>query len=61
MEWNRASKDLVTYGRAAKSKVLRVDSALSLAKKWGVRLIRITGEKGLIGALAAIGLSDSAI
>ncbi len=54
-------KDLVAYGKAAKSKVLGVDSALNLAKKCGVRLIKITGERGLVGALAAIGLSDSAI
>jgi tRNA(Ile2) C34 agmatinyltransferase TiaS len=39
-------------------KMIEVDYARGVAQKNGVSLHKITGERGLIGALAAVGYYD---
>jgi len=39
-------------------KMISVNDALETANECGVELVKITGERGLIGALAALGLAD---
>ncbi len=51
-------KGVVTFGRRAKGELLTWDEAKRLAKATGVELFSITGERGHIGALAAIGCFD---
>jgi methanogenesis imperfect marker protein 11 len=52
------SSILRRYGRKAKMKMIDIETARKVARKCGVELIEITGERGLIGALAAIGYYD---
>jgi methanogenesis imperfect marker protein 11 len=49
------------YGLRAKREVLKVEDAISAAKKGGVELVEITGPRGAIGALAGIGCHDLGI
>lgn len=51
-------KDLVDYGIAAKTRIFTRAEAEDVAKENLVRLIVITGNRGKIGALAAIGCFD---
>jgi methanogenesis imperfect marker protein 11 len=46
------------YSMEAKSRIITVNEAESVAKEHGVRMIEITGRRGMIGALAAIGCFD---
>jgi methanogenesis imperfect marker protein 11 len=46
------------YSRMAKMKMIDVSAAKAVAKNNAVELYEITGERGLIGALAAIGFYD---
>ncbi len=46
------------YARMAKMRMVEIEDARLAAKKWGIELSEITGERGLIGALAAIGFYD---
>jgi len=46
--------NLEAYAIRAKTVLVEVEEAKEVAKKNGVKLIKITGERGLIGALAAI-------
>lgn len=39
--------------------MVSLDECLTTAKKLGISLIDVTGEKGKIGALAAIGLHNN--
>jgi len=54
-------KELEEYGWSAKHILLEVDDALAAAKKSNVQVIPITGPKGTIGAVAAIGCFDMGI
>ena len=49
---------LKQYGLDAKRKRLGIDAALKVAGACGVGLIEITGSRGAVGALAAIGCFD---
>ena len=49
---------VVLFGNRAKGELLTWDEAKRIAKAAGVDLVSITGERGHIGALAAIGCFD---
>ncbi len=51
-------KGLVKYGSEAKHSILAIHDAEDLARQTGVELIEVTGRRGSIGALAAIGCFD---
>ena len=51
-------KKLVRYGADAKEKILAIHDAEHMSKEAGVMLHEITGMRGSIGALAAIGCFD---
>lgn len=51
-------RKLVRYGADAKESILSIHDAEHAAKECGVRLHEITGKRGSIGALAAIGCFD---
>jgi methanogenesis imperfect marker protein 11 len=51
-------RGLEAFTLAAKAGVLTLDETRSIAEQKGVELIEITGEMGLIGAMAALGLAD---
>lgn len=55
----RAPEVLKTYARKVKRQRVMVSEAFHAAKEAGVRAIPITGERGLIGALAVTGLVDN--
>jgi methanogenesis imperfect marker protein 11 len=50
--------ELKRYSRMAKMRMVEIDDAILVAKNTDVDLHKITGERGLIGALAAIGFYD---
>ncbi len=56
----RAPEVLKTYARKVKREQVTVSEALKAAEQAGVKTIPITGERGLIGALAVVGLVDDA-
>lgn len=47
---------LRSYAENAKKSMITVDEAQKVAKEVGVRLVEVTGTRGEIGALAALGL-----
>jgi len=51
-------RSVVLFGRRAKGELLTWEEAKRLARATGVELVSITGERGHIGALAAIGCFD---
>jgi methanogenesis imperfect marker protein 11 len=51
-------ESLVAYGKDAKQKILTIQDAERLAQLTGVELVEVTGRRGAIGALAAIGCFD---
>jgi methanogenesis imperfect marker protein 11 len=51
-------KKLVRYGADAKESILSIHDAEHVAKESGVQIHEITGRRGSIGALAAIGCFD---
>jgi len=52
-------KKLKDYAMKAKKEIVTVDEAEELAKELSIPLIPITGDKGKIGALAALGLYNN--
>jgi methanogenesis imperfect marker protein 11 len=52
------SEELRGYARMAKMRMVEVGDAYETAAAYGVDLFKITGERGIIGALAAIGFYD---
>ncbi len=58
MEKIRAPEVLKTYARRVKREQVKVSDAFKAAEEAGVKAIPITGERGLIGALAVVGLVD---
>ncbi|XHH09823.1 MAG: tRNA(Ile)(2)-agmatinylcytidine synthase [Candidatus Bathyarchaeia archaeon] len=60
MEKIRSPDSLKAYARKVKREKVTVDEAFHAAEKAGVKAIPITGERGLIGALAVVGLIDNA-
>jgi hypothetical protein len=58
VERQATPEDAVTFGRRAASEVLRKQEALELAQRHGLRLQELGGTGGgVIGALAAVGLT----
>ena len=53
--------ELKKYGFDAKSRILSLDEAEKTAEKHGIQIFEITGKRGMIGALAAIGCFDSGL
>ncbi|UCE37123.1 MAG: hypothetical protein JSW00_16830 [Thermoplasmata archaeon] len=51
-------KEVVAYGLEAKRRIISPKETERIAKDHGVRMIEITGSRGKIGALAAIGCFD---
>lgn len=51
-------RSLVRYGAQAKETILSIHDAEHAADKAGLKLVEITGRRGLIGAAAAIGCVD---
>ncbi|MCP8310411.1 MAG: DUF1743 domain-containing protein [Candidatus Methylarchaceae archaeon HK01M] len=49
---------LVDYGKRAKTMLLSLDETKEVAKAHSIELKKITGERGLIGALASIAYSN---
>lgn len=60
MEKIRAPEALKAYARKVKREQVSIDEAFRVAEKAGATPIPVTGERGLIGALAAVGLVDNA-
>jgi methanogenesis imperfect marker protein 11 len=52
------SEELRGYARMAKMRMVELEDAYETAAVCGVDLFKITGERGIIGALAAIGFYD---
>ncbi|MDR3075321.1 MAG: DUF1743 domain-containing protein [Candidatus Methanoplasma sp.] len=50
--------DLVDFGVRAKTEILDEEEAVRAAEENGVQIISITGMKGVIGAVAAVGCFD---
>lgn len=50
-----------SYGTEAKSRIITLDETEKIAKENNIRMIKITGNRGKIGALAAIGCFDSGL
>lgn len=51
-------EELEKFGLDAKTKILKVPQAEEVAERNGVRLVRITGDAGIVGAVAGIGCFD---
>jgi methanogenesis imperfect marker protein 11 len=51
-------KSIVRFGQSAKRSIRTISEALRLAKQNGITIEEITGTRGVIGALAAIGCFD---
>lgn len=49
---------LVSFSRKARTRIVTVEEALEAAKKSKVRTYEITGQRGIIGAVAALGMVD---
>lgn len=54
----RIPKELEDYGWNAKKVIYRPQQALDVAERTGVQVVEITGKRGTIGAVAAIGCFD---
>jgi methanogenesis imperfect marker protein 11 len=54
----RIPKELEEYGWKAKSVIYKPQQAMDVAERTGVQLFEITGKRGTIGAVAAIGCFD---
>jgi methanogenesis imperfect marker protein 11 len=54
----RIPEKLAEYGWAAKSVLFTPEDALAVAAENGVEIIELTGKRGVIGAVAAIGCFD---
>jgi len=57
----KASKELTDWSWSAKSVLYRPEDALKIAEENGVEVIYVTGKKGVIGAVAAIGCFDMGV
>ncbi len=53
------NEEVREYGMRAKKEMLDVKDARDVAERNDIELIAVTGERGIIGALAAIAFSDS--
>ena len=53
------SREIKDFGLRAKKELLEVEEARDVADRNNIELIVVTGERGIIGALAAVAFSDS--
>jgi methanogenesis imperfect marker protein 11 len=51
-------EEIRSYGLEAKSRIISIHEAETKAKEHGIKMIEVTGKRGKIGALAAIGCFD---
>jgi methanogenesis imperfect marker protein 11 len=51
-------KEVKSYGQDAKNKIFTFEETETIAKNNGIEIIEITGKRGAIGALAAVGCFD---
>lgn len=49
---------LVNYSNMARKKIVYISEALDIAKNVAVEIIKVTGENGIIGALAGLGYAE---
>jgi methanogenesis imperfect marker protein 11 len=49
---------LTQFSNKAKREIITIDQARATAKELGIELISVTGERGCIGALAALGYAE---
>lgn len=54
----KVSEGLERFGRDAKIRILSTEDAEKAAKSYNVQIIEVTGKRGVIGAVAAIGCFD---
>ncbi len=54
----RIPKELEDYGWNAKKVIYKPQDAMEVAERTGVHIVEITGKRGTIGAVAAIGCFD---
>ncbi len=52
-------EDLREYGKNVKSRIVKIEEAYEIAERLGIETIKITGERGIIGAIAALAFSNS--
>lgn len=52
-------KELREYGKNVKSRIVEIEEAYEIAEKLGIETVKITGERGIIGAIAALAFSDN--
>lgn len=52
-------EELRKYGEKVKSQIVELEEAKRIAEELGIETIVITGERGLIGAIAALAFSNS--
>jgi tRNA(Ile2) C34 agmatinyltransferase TiaS len=57
----KVPEELARWSWDAKSILYTVDDAVQVAERNGVRIINVTGKKGTIGAVAAVGCFDMGI
>jgi len=50
--------ELLNFARKARNGIVTIDEALAAAKKSRVRTYEITGQRGLIGAIASLGMIE---
>lgn len=51
-------KELKNFGKRAKNEILKIEQAKKIAKKYNIEIIEITGKRGIIGSVSAIGCFD---
>ena len=54
-------EEVKAYGLEAKSRIIALEEAETMAKEHGVKMIEVTGKRGMIGALAAVGCFDQGL
>ncbi len=54
----KVPEELIQYGLRAKEAIITVEEAKETAEKTGLEVVEITGEEGIIGAVAGIGCFD---
>ncbi|MBE8539118.1 methanogenesis marker protein 11 [Geoglobus acetivorans] len=59
--WDRVliPDELKRYAKDAKSRVVQIEEAMKVAERLGIQVVEITGERGVIGAMASLGFADN--
>ncbi len=58
MQRVRVPQELFRYTRSVKSRMVEEEETARLAEWLGIRLVSVTGKRGMTGALAALGMCD---